>query len=180
MCRFNRIEPTHRYSLHRPASGWATDSIGKPIAGLHTITSYFIAGDTAKLRQNALTYENDSRQSASLALADFGYSVIAADAYLAAHDSVSALRMARFFVDTAMRFTTFGTSIRGVIPMNGAAFIPRMMLMRADLAAGLGSREEARKWYARALDLWADADPELAPVVTRMRASLAALGPPGK
>jgi hypothetical protein len=47
------------------------------------------------------------------------------------------------------------------------------MLMRADLAAGLGFPDEARTWYARVLDLWADADPELQPTVARIRAALA-------
>ena len=41
-----------------------------------------------------------------------------------------------------------------------------------------GSRDEAHTWYARVLDLWADADPELQPTVTRIRAALAAPGPP--
>lgn len=174
-CRFNRIESTHLYALHRPAPEWARDSTGKPIAAYGVVSDFF-SGDTAKLRRKAQTYEKDSRDFISIGTMEFGYSVVAADAYLAARDSASALRMARFFVDTAMRFTPFGPFIRGVIPVNGTAFFPRMMLMRADLAAALGQRDEARKWYARVLDLWTDADSELQPTITRIRGSLAALG----
>ena len=54
----------------------------------------------------------------------------------------------------------------------------RMMLLRADLAAAAGQRDEAGKWYRRVLDLWSDADPELQPVVTRIRAALGKLGQP--
>jgi hypothetical protein len=49
------------------------------------------------------------------------------------------------------------------------------MLLRADLAAALGFRDESRLWYTRVLDLWAEADPELQPTVTRIRAALGAL-----
>lgn len=177
-CRFNRIEPTILYALHKPAPGWATDSTGQPIAGTYSLVSVFMTGDSVRLSHSARTYETDSRASADVGTVDFGSSVLAADAYLAAHDSASALRMARFFVDTSMRFLSFNTMMNGVIPVGGTAFFPRMMLMRADLAAGQGYRDEARKWYARVLDLWGDADPELAPVVKRIRTSLAALGTP--
>ena len=177
-CRFNRIEATHVYALHKPAPGWATDSAGKPVPGTYGIVADYLSGDSTRLGRTAQLYEKESREAANIGTVDFGYSVIAADAYLAARDSTSALRMARFFVDTSMRFTSFGTIIKGIIPISGAAFLPRMMLMRADLAARLGHRDEARTWYARVLDLWGDADAELAPVVARIRGSLAALGSP--
>jgi hypothetical protein len=53
---------------------------------------------------------------------------------------------------------------------------PRAMLLRADLAAGLGNRGEALRWYKRWLDLWAKADPEFQPIVARARAAYTALG----
>jgi len=56
------------------------------------------------------------------------------------------------------------------------ALVPRMMLMRADLAAATGNKDEAREWYAKVLNLWANADAELQPAVARIRASMAALG----
>jgi hypothetical protein len=53
-----------------------------------------------------------------------------------------------------------------------------MMLQRADLAAAVGFPDEARTWYTRVLDLWAEGDPELQPTVTRIRRALHALGSP--
>jgi hypothetical protein len=52
------------------------------------------------------------------------------------------------------------------------------MLIRAELEAALGSRNDARVWYDRVLSLWSDADAELQPTVARIRAARAALGPP--
>lgn len=54
--------------------------------------------------------------------------------------------------------------------------VPRTALLRADLAAGLGHREEARLWYQRFISLWSTAVSELQPMVERARRSLAALG----
>jgi hypothetical protein len=82
----------------------------------------------------------------------------------------------RFFVDSAMTFQSVGTGgIGGLTNVAGTAFWPRAMLLRADLAAAAGQRDEAKKWYARVLDLWADADADLAPTIARLRSALAAL-----
>jgi hypothetical protein len=43
------------------------------------------------------------------------------------------------------------------------------MLLRADLAAGLGKRDEARLWYGRFLAFWSDPDPEFRPLIDRIR-----------
>lgn len=67
--------------------------------------------------------------------------------------------------------------VPGIAPANGLPFWPRMMLMRADVAAAAGQRNEAREWYARVLDLWDKADAELQPTVARIRAAIARLGP---
>ena len=56
--------------------------------------------------------------------------------------------------------------------------LPRVMLLRADLAAALGSPAEARTWYTKVLSLWSNADPELQPTVARIRSAIAALPPP--
>ena len=50
------------------------------------------------------------------------------------------------------------------------------MVMRADLAAALGQKDEARLWYKRFLDFWAKPDAEFQPLVERIRKSYAALG----
>jgi hypothetical protein len=55
--------------------------------------------------------------------------------------------------------------------------IPRAMLMRADLAAALGQKDEASLWYKRFLDFWQKPDAEFLPLVERVRKSYAALSP---
>ena len=97
--------------------------------------------------------------------------VLAADGYLALGDSARALAAARFYVDSAMASVPMTQA-----PAFGYGGSPpmwvRMMRMRADLAAAAaGSRDEARTWYDRVLDLWANADPELQPEVARIRAA---------
>lgn len=57
-----------------------------------------------------------------------------------------------------------------------AALWWRAMVLRADIAAGLGLRDEARLWYGRFLGLWSKADPEFAPIVARARAAFLAVG----
>jgi hypothetical protein len=51
-----------------------------------------------------------------------------------------------------------------------AAALPRAMALRAQLAAARGEDDVARRWGSGVLALWRDADPELAPVIARMRA----------
>ena len=97
---------------------------------------------------------------------------IAADAAMAIGDSAGALGRLRFATDTILPLlynSVTGTSVGGMVLK--ALMAPRMMLQRAELAAALGFPEEARTWYARVLDLWAEADPELQPIVARIRAA---------
>ena len=47
----------------------------------------------------------------------------------------------------------------------------RRMLLRADLAAALGFRGEARTWYRRFIELWVTSDAECRPIVTRARSA---------
>ena len=105
---------------------------------------------------------------------DEGASPIATDAYLMLGDSAAALNMTRFFLDRAMPSSLLLSTIGNVAPASGALW-PRMMLKRADLAAVMGSRDEARIWYARLSDLWDQADPELQPTLMRIRRALATL-----
>jgi hypothetical protein len=77
-------------------------------------------------------------------------------------------------LDSSIAYTT-------LILVQGNTFVqplvPRAMVLRADLAAALGQRDEARLWYQRFLDFWANADPDFQPLVERVRKSLAALPP---
>lgn len=80
-------------------------------------------------------------------------------------DSANALRLARWFVDSVM--PGIGRLSVGIGFSDGwrLLLVPRVMLRRADLAAVLGYYAQARVWYDRVLDLWAEADPELRPAV---------------
>jgi hypothetical protein len=120
-----------------------------------------------------------ARENIATGMYDPGYSTIAVEGYLALHDSVAALRATRFFVHTAMALSPLVLRVIQNVPMLTLAGVwPRMMLLRADLAAAAGQKDEARVWYGRVLDLWADADPELQPVIAHVRSSVASLGPP--
>ena len=102
--------------------------------------------------------------------------MVAVEVHLLAGDSASALRTARFAVDSVLPILTRTEMF--AVPGDGdwgILAVPRMMLLRADLAAARGFADEARTWYARVLDLWAGADAELQPTVARIRAALAGL-----
>ena len=97
----------------------------------------------------------------------------AAEAWLALGDTAAALRSLRFMLDAASTSTPY-------FPQQSAAFtpvyfVPRSMLLRADLAAATGQTDEARTWYQRFIDAWSTAVPELQPTVERARQSLARL-----
>lgn len=131
------------------------------------------AGDTALLRRNTRILDSTTRAAHDNEAAETrAYGVLAVDGYLALGDSANALKAARFFTETAMTTMAWSADF-GKIPADAPALYVRMMLQRADLEIALGTRVEARKWYARVADLWADADPELQPILKRVRAALA-------
>lgn len=130
--------------------------------------------DTARLRAAAQALDSISAMMSGAGAADSAYTVVAADAYMALGDTVAALRSLRFGLDVAAATTSY-------FPQSGASllpvyFAPRAMLLRADLAAAVGQRDEARTWYRRFIEIWSTAVPELQPLVERARKSLAALG----
>jgi serine/threonine protein kinase/tetratricopeptide (TPR) repeat protein len=59
--------------------------------------------------------------------------------------------------------------------LGGAAALGRAMVLRADLAAARGDHQTAKRYARNVVDLWANADSELQPIVARMR-KLAANG----
>ncbi len=175
LCRINRLFPTLVYALRLPRTTWP--AFPSRIDDDRLGVAYALSrGDTTHLRMRAWEHDSLARRNVSMGWPDFQWSVVATEGYLALHDSAAALRSARFYVDTAMVVSplidnaSFGIST--------ASMWVRMMLLRADLAAAAGYKDEARKWYDRVLDLWANADPELQPEMNRIRAAVAALGPP--
>ncbi len=130
-------------------------------------------GDTAYIRTAAHNIDSVATAKRLSGTNDFGLVVHAAELYLAVHDSINALRMTRIYVDSV-------TPERAELLNDDWDWpylaVPRMMRLRADLAGALGYADEARTWYARALALWADSDPEFKPEVDRMRAALEHIG----
>ena len=177
-CRLDRVAPTLVYAPHVPDGTWPVLAAGKYSSDVFGVPRALAAHDTAMLRRAAAALEAFARQRTASGLLDTR-SVVAAYAYLALGDSSSALRMARFFVDSSMaRMSIASNFITGLVPVVGAPLWPRMMLMRADLAAAAKQTEEAAKWYDSVLSLWANADTELQPEVARIRAARAKLQAP--
>lgn len=132
--------------------------------------------DTIALRAAARSLDSLLSRLASDGGNDTGFTLAGAEAYLALHDTASALKTVRLGLDSAM-----ATSPYFPVQSNGitaVVYAPRLMLLRADLAAARGFRPEARIWYQRFIDVWAAAVAEFQPMVARARHSLEALGPP--
>ena len=131
-------------------------------------------GDTARLRAEA-RWIDSVVLSRPTTISDSGASVILADAFLVLRDSASALRVVRRALDSIwVQTPTTSTPMLNNLPVILAW--PRMALLRGELEAAVGSKSVAREWYQRFLDLWAGADPEFAPMLTRARQGLASLG----
>ena len=175
-CRTTSLLPSLAYAVRVPRDWWPPQ--GQPF-GFRFVTQYALATrDTAWLRSAPAILDSIARSRFQSGSNDAATSVLAADASLAVGDSTGALRRTRQFVDSVMpTIRRMASSVGGEDDWS-ILFVPRMMLLRADLAAALGYRGEARTWYARMLDLWSEADAELQPTVARIRAAYTALGPP--
>jgi tetratricopeptide (TPR) repeat protein len=167
------IGPTLRFALRAPRGAWPAFDTTSAEPRLRAAVA-LSRGDTARLRAAALALDSIAAIVSSAGAADSGYSLAAAEAYLALRDTTAALRSTRFALDVAATTTVYFPQSIGGLP--AVFFAPRTMLLRADLAAATGQRDEARTWYRRFIDLWSTASPDLQPLVERARKSLAALG----
>ena len=173
-CRTTALLPTMAYAARAPRTWWPPFNIAP--FGFRFEAAYGIAtANMDSLRANVKFLDSLSHARFAGTSDDQMTAVIGADAALAMHDSATALRMARYFTDSLL--PALERSSTGISFLEGwrILFVPRMMLQRADLAAAMGFPAEARTWYARVLDLWAGADPELQPTVTRIRAAMTKL-----
>lgn len=175
-CADQRILPSLAFGLRLPRQAWpqlsdsSTDPRLLPAMAL-------AAHDTAALRRAARTLEASVRAQVDAGDDDRpGRGIAAIDAFVLLGDSTRALQLARFWVDSSMSRAVLYTSLGDDWPGTPVLW-PRAMLQRADLAAALGFRDEARTWYGRLLDLWADADAEMQPAIARIRTALGSLGP---
>ncbi len=167
------IGPSLAFMLRAPRASWP--AIDTTMRDLKLGPAIALAlGDSARLRRAALALDSLGATMSAAGVSDSGFSVIAADAYLVLRDSAAALRSLRFQLDVAMPTSSYFPQNSGQLPP--VFFAPRAMLLRADLAAASGQRDEARTWYQRFIDVWSTAVPELQPLVDRARKSLAALG----
>ena len=171
-CRIVRLQATLWYGARvaRPAGSNWEFAAGDPRS---SATYYVVRGDSTALRRAARAYDSTTHATVLMGWID-NYGVFATEAYLALRDSTAALASARFYVDTAMAVSPWSLFL--VNGMYAPVLWPRMMLLRADLAAALGFPEEARVWYARVLDLWTEADAPLQPTIQRIQGALAASG----
>ena len=169
----NAISATLLYGLRIPRTQWpAIDTTSKDPRIRPAIA--MSRGDTTALRAAARTLDSLLRVTARAGGSDTDIGLLATEALLAVGDTTAALATVRFAVDSALPLAAyFPAQSAG---FTAAAWAPRLMLIRADLAAARGQRDEARTWYDRFLEIWSTATVELQPVVERVRASRAALG----
>jgi hypothetical protein len=97
---------------------------------------------------------------------DFTYQVAWLRA--AAGDTAGATRQ----LDLALRALS-SLSPMSIREVASAAAAGRAMALRAEIAAARGEKDERQKWSKAVAELWNKADPELQPVVLRMRAMAA-------
>jgi hypothetical protein len=160
---------TVAYGLRVPRPSWPpldtanTDPRLRPAIAL-------MRNDTTALRVAARRLDSLSSLYQAALVADTAITLVAADAYLLLRDSTRALQMTRRWLDSSL--APIALSLGATGQTFTQPIIPRMMLMRADLAAALGYKDEAKLWYTRFLDFWSKAEPEFEPLVQRVRMAL--------
>ena len=97
---------------------------------------------------------------------------LAAVQFLAVGDTAEAIRWSNASLTSLAGYgrDLLSSELEGALPQ--VATLPRLMALRADLAALDRDTETARRWAGAVVILWAGADPALQPIVTRMRALL--------
>jgi hypothetical protein len=161
------------YGLRMPRARWpeldqsVTEPKFRPALAL-------ARGDTAGVRAAARVLDSLAHAIVSLGGTDTGFTVVAAEAYLALNDTTAALQTVRFGLDSAANVSPYFPQSSN--NFTAAYFAPRLMLLRADLAAARGLKDEARVWYKRFADLWKDGNAEVQPLVERARRGYAAAG----
>ena len=173
-CRTTALLSTLAYALRAPRTWWPPSKVES--LGFRFGPSRAMAiGDTTDLRRALIELDLTAHERFNGNTDGQATSVIGVDAALALHDSVKALSLARFFVDSVLPSIDLETV--GIASVAGWTLLlaPRMMLQRADLAAAMGFKQEARVWYSKVLELWVMPDAELQPTIERVRAAAAKL-----
>jgi hypothetical protein len=168
-----QIGPSMAGSLRAPRTWWPPIDTTVRDPKIRPLIAVF-AKDTAALRASARALDSILSFAAVSVGADSGFSVIAADAYLILGDTAAALRTLRLALDSVSATTPYFPQNSGQGPP--VYYVSRAMVLRADLAAATGQRDEARRWYKRFLDIWATAQPEFQPLVERVRGAYVKVG----
>jgi tetratricopeptide (TPR) repeat protein len=159
--------------VRRPTSTWpAIDTTVRDVRVAPLVA--ILRKDTVALRGAARGLDSLSSVYLRALLPDTGITLYAADAFLVLGDSLRALQMTRRLMDSII---VHSPMLVGRADGTLVHALPNAMLLRADLAAGLGFNAEARLWYDRFLGFWGSADPVLQPIVERARRSRAAVRP---
>ena len=174
-CPTTALLPSLAYALRFPRAWWPA-LVTEPIGFRFQPAYALYVRDTVQMRSTLTYLDSVSRARYASSADEQLTSVIGADAALSLHDSATALALARHFTNSVMLAVARLSSGFGSLEGWATIAAPRMMLLRADLAAALGHPNEAREWYVKVLDLWREADPELQPTVSRIRAALAKQG----
>jgi len=177
-CRTTALLVSLSYGLRMHRDWWPPFKV-QPLGWRFGPAEALVAKNPKWLAESIQELDSISRTRVHGGTSDQATEVIAADAALAGGDTAKALELTRFFVDSVMpTMAWIQAGVATAVSENLSwrwAFVPRMMLMRADLAAAKGNSDEAREWYAKVLSLWSNADPELQPTVARIRAAMGAL-----
>jgi eukaryotic-like serine/threonine-protein kinase len=157
---------------HRPGTWalWDTANVDPRIA----LGSWFAVGDTNGARR-ALRRLDSTLARLSNDIPDGGVLLLSADAHLSLGDSAVALERLRAAA-ARIRYAAVLDAIGPGVTFAGFLW-GRTWLDLADLASARGEPDVARGAYQRVVDLWADGDSDVQPLVARARRALAALGP---
>jgi tetratricopeptide (TPR) repeat protein len=155
---------TLAYGLRLPRKSWPqVDSTDIRLRSAFALSR----GDTALLRRTARSLDSSAAAIALRGGLEDGRTIMVADAFVLLGDSLSALKSFRRMLDTTMFASRLAAPVSGSFFLQVGLVYPRAMLLRADLAATLGFKDEARKWYDRFAKLWSEADAEFQPLVAR-------------
>jgi hypothetical protein len=166
------IAPTLMFALRAPRATWP--AIDTTITDLRVQPAIALrSGNRARLKAAAEALDSVAATLASAGVSDSALSILAAESHLALNDTTAALRSLRYMLDASATSTLYFPQQSGGYAT--VYFVPRAMLLRADLAAATGQLAEARTWYQRFIEAWSTAVPELQPTVERARQSLARL-----
>ncbi len=171
-----RVQPERHDEVHQRVVSQSLSFLTQCTGGKSMMTA---TRDASPITRAQIAYARGDRRSAlavldtlernraSMRPGDMTVNLTVREATLRLHigDTTTATRILDMTLNAA---PTLSASIFEH-PLEGAMLV-RAMIMRSDLAVARGDVATSRKWAAAAAELWKNADPELGPIVRRMRA----------